>query len=266
MDAKKIEEYVLEIEEKDPINRVSEELAKKPAYIGLKIFEGAICGISDAHDELYASLRDNEEANINLMQPEEWLPGAKSVISIFLPFSRWITEENIGGDWPTDAWLHGRIEGQTAMRKVIQDLADMIIDMGYEALVPAADPRLTVNKVVYTSNWSERHVAFVSGLGTFGLSRGIITELGMAGRLISAVTTLPMTPTPRLYTDLLEYCDKCGSCIKGCPVDAITFEHLKDHKICDEFLEEVFSKETPYYGCGKCQSGMPCAYGIPGNS
>ena len=266
MDAKNIEEYVIEFQEKDPLNKVSAELAKDPAYVGRNIFEGAECGISDANDEIYASLRNNADANIDLMQPEEWLPGAKSVISVFMPFEKWITEENIGGDWPTNAWLHGRIEGQTAMRKLVKDMEDMLEEKGYKAVAPSIDSRLKVNKEILTSNWSERHVAFICGIGTFGLSRGIITELGMAGRLISVVTTLPMVPTPRPYTDLLEYCDKCGSCIKGCPIDAISFEHLKDNKLCDGFLNEVLSKEAPYYGCGKCQSGMPCAYGIPGKS
>ena len=33
------------------------------------------------------------------------------------------------------------------------------------------------------STWSERHVAYVSGLGTFGLSGGLITAKGQAVRL-----------------------------------------------------------------------------------
>jgi len=273
MDEKTMKDFILEFQDKDPANRVPAELAKDPKYTGRKIYDGVICGIADAGDELLASLRGNEGANINMMLPQEWLEGAKSVLSFFMPFERWITEENEGGDWPSCGWLHGRIEGQEALNKMSIALSDRIREEGYEAVTPALDPRLKIYmnnnegaEPVYTSNWSERHVAFIAGLGTFGMSRGIITERGMAGRLMSIVTTLQQSPTPRPYTDLLEYCEKCGDCINNCPPNAISVENLKDHGICDIYLSGIRKQEEPYYGCGKCQSGVRCAFGIPGRS
>ena len=256
-------EFILEFQEKNDANRLSDELAKKPEYAGRKIYEGVLCGIAAADDEIIKSLRSNNEANIDMTQPEEWLPGAESVISVFMPFSKWITEDNKGGDWPSEAWLNGRIEGQITVNQMTLALAEKIKEEGYEAVIPLFDPRFKANKSESTSNWSERHVAFAAGLGTFGLSRGIITELGMAGRFGSLVTTLRIEPTPRPYTDLLEYCAKCGACIRNCPVKAISVENLKDNKLCDIFLDETRLKEDPYYGCGKCQCGVPCAFGIP---
>jgi epoxyqueuosine reductase QueG len=265
--------FVLEFQENDPNNRISIEVAKNPDYIGRKIFEGAICGVAAADDPVIVSLKENKAANIDLIQPTEWLPGAKSVVSFFLPFARWIVEENQGGDMPSDGWLHGRIEGQMAMNKINSALAEKLREEGHGAICPSLDPRLkTYTKPegegmpAYTSNWSERHIAYAAGLGTFGLSHGIITELGTAGRLISLVTTLPLTPVPRPYTDLREYCSKCGACIRACPVKAISMDRPKDHAFCDEKLEEVKKEYAPYYGCGKCQSGMPCAYYIPNKS
>ena len=73
----------------------------------------------------------------------------------------------------------------------------------------------------YASNWSERHVAYVCGLGTFGLSKGLITERGMAGRFGSIVTDAELAPTPRKYSDPFEYCTKCGACQFRCPAKAI---------------------------------------------
>ena len=35
----------------------------------------------------------------------------------------------------------------------------------------------------YFSNWSERHIAYAAGLGTFSLSDGFIIERGIAHRL-----------------------------------------------------------------------------------
>ncbi len=46
-------------------------------------------------------------------------------------------------------------------------------------------------------------MAYISGLGTFSLSKGIITEKGMAGRLISLVTNAALPPTPGLTPALM---------------------------------------------------------------
>lgn len=64
---------------------------------------------------------------------------------------------------------------------------------GYEAVIPCdcpefwsvgragSNPRAWDPSASFTSVWSERHVAYVCGLGTFGLSRGLITEKGQCG-------------------------------------------------------------------------------------
>ena len=83
----------------------------------------------------------------------------------------------------------------------------------------------------YTSNWSERHVAFVCGLGTFGLSKGLITKKGIAGRFGSIITELTLSPDQREYHCIYEYCSMCGACVKNCPVNAISLDKGKNHAI-----------------------------------
>ena len=119
------------------------------------------------------------------------------------------------------------------------------------------------SEVSFTSNWSERHVAFVCGLGTFGLSKGIITSKGVAGRFGSIITELYLSPQKREYENIYEYCSMCGACIKKCPVNAISIENGKDHIICSKFLDKTAEKYKPRYGCGKCQIGVPCESRIP---
>lgn len=78
-----------------------------------------------------------------------------------------------------------------------------------------------VNKL---SNWSERHIAFVAGLGTFGLSKSLITKRGCAGRYGSVITSLPFKSIRREYDGVYDYCSMCGECIARCPSGAITKE------------------------------------------
>jgi epoxyqueuosine reductase QueG len=136
--------------------------------------------------------------------------------------------------------------------------------------------RLRSERLVYTSNWSERHIAHACGLGTFGLCDGLISPAGKAVRIGSIVLRGQIEPTPRPYIRHDEYClfkaDKtCGACIKRCPAGAIT-EHGHDKLLCSAYLDD---KTAPYvqesygfkgYGCGLCQTGVPCASGIPGSS
>lgn len=119
------------------------------------------------------------------------------------------------------------------------------------------------NILNFTSNWSERHIAFVCGLGTFGLSKGLITNKGISGRFGSIITELYITPDKRQYDDIYEYCTMCGACGRNCPASAISVEKGKDHKACFAFLEKTREKHAPRYGCGKCQVKVPCEGSLP---
>ncbi len=93
-----------------------------------------------------------------------------------------------------------------------------------------------------SSAWSERHAAYVSGLGTFGLCDGLITPLGKAMRCGSVIARLSVTPTPRLYEDHHAYClfftkGICGKCADRCPAGAISKEKGHDKKRCQEYID-----------------------------
>jgi epoxyqueuosine reductase QueG len=185
-----------------------------------------------------------------------------------LPFTEEVIESNRKDKhWPSNGWLHARIEGQKAVNKLSLLLNLKLNENGFESIVPPLDKRFWSSKEdpihPFTSNWSERHVAFVCGLGTFGLSRGIITRRGMAGRLGSIVTKLELEPDEKTYKDIYEYCTMCGACARKCPVNAISLENGKDHKPCSDFLDMTEEKYKPRYGCGKCQVSVPCERKIP---
>ncbi len=175
--------------------------------------------------------------------------------------------------WPSNEWLHGRIEGQSFIKDLCFYLKSELEAAGYKTIVPSYDSRflspgskgimLEGKELFFTSNWSERHVAFICGLGTFGLSKALITEKGIAGRLGSVITSLELEPDNRKYNTIYEYCSMCGKCIKNCPTHAISKEKGKNHLLCSDFLDTVLEKHKPWYGCGKCQINVPCEKGIP---
>jgi len=244
------------------LNHVSRELAIRDELAGMKIFNEPIFAYGDADDNGFQSLKETTVVGEHFMLPKEWLPEAKTVIAYFFPFTDEIIESNIMDMlWPSNEWLHGRIEGQNFLLEFSRFLYSKLNDAGYKSLVPGLDHRFKTKG--FTSNWSERHVSYVCGLGTFGLSKGIITEKGMAGRLGSIITELKLEPGIKKYKDVYEYCTLCGNCAINCPVDAISVEEGKDHRKCSDFLDTVREKHKTRYGCGKCQVSVPCERRIP---
>lgn len=256
--------------EKSKENYIPKEIAISDSVIGMRIFEAPVFAFGSADDGYFSRLKEPSAIGKHFLLPKEWLPQAETVISFFLPFSEEIKKGNRRDmSWPSDEWLHGRIEGQVLINRLCRHLMSELINAGYQSLVPAFDERFWLNgegtnhEAQFTSNWSERHAAFICGLGTFGLSKGLITKNGIAGRFGSVITRLKLSPDKRDYNDLYEYCSLCGICAKNCPVEAISLEEGKNHTICSRFLDITAEKYKPRYGCGKCQIDVPCESGIP---
>ncbi|EAX47630.1 4Fe-4S ferredoxin, iron-sulfur binding domain protein [Thermosinus carboxydivorans Nor1] len=229
---------------------------------GLRIFDPPLIGIAAADDPLFAELKKESVIGSHHLLPREWLPSAQTVISYFLPFTAAIRIANRSDGLPATEWLYGRIEGERFNEALRRFLVDLLTDNGHEAVAPALDERYQViNK---RSNWSERHVAYIAGLGTLSLNCSLITARGSAGRVGSIVTSLELAPTVRPYREIYEYCTRCGACIRRCPPLAID-ESGKNHQICSDYVDnETKKRYAPRYGCGKCQTAVPCEDRIPG--
>lgn len=246
-------------------NVITEDIAISQDVIGMKIFDAPIFAFGNADSEDFMLLKESSVIGDHFLLPKEWLPEAKTVISIFLPFNEAVRKNNRGDmEWPSEAWLHGRIEGQVFINNLCKYILSELVNRGFKSVVPSLDERFwSKNGPFFTSNWSERHVAFVCGLGTFGLSKGLITRKGVAGRLASIITELSVPYDAREYKDIYEYCTMCGKCAKNCPAKAISLENGKDHNKCHEFLRKTAEKFKPRLGCGKCQVAVPCENRIP---
>ncbi len=222
---------------------------------GMKMYDEPILGFADASDEIF-NLFKEKAVGSHYVLPNEWLESAKTVVSVFLPFSEELRNSNkLDPEMPSEEWLYGRIEGQKLVNKICTELSEVVAECGYACACPTLTPK--TSEVRFSSCWSERHTAFACGIGTFGLSKGLITEKGMAGRLFSLIISAELEPTPRTYKDINEYCTMCGKCIKNCPASAISKDGKVD-KICSDYLDITKEKFAPRYGCGKCQVNVPC--------
>ena len=261
----------------DPGNR-----AEVPGQGSIQLFDAPLIGVADAHDPLFNRFRDPDIIGDAFLAPCEWIPEAQSVISFFFPFTEALRRSNRGSSaWPSLAWAYGRYEGQTFIVACLEALKQRLAEEGVNAVIPTRDPRFTVRIVPVAalaedgespdspetteggdfranSAWSERHVAYACGLGTFGLSRGFITERGMAGRLGSIIVDCALPPDARPCDDPMAYCIRCGACVRNCPAHAISLEHGKSNRLCNAYLDTTREHFAPRYGCGKCQVDVPC--------
>ena len=201
-----------------------------------------------------------------------------SVISWVLPIPEDTRAANRKADkFPSLLWSHTRNFGEPFNDRLRKHVVSLLKRKGHRSVAPAASPHFVHHMhqptVGFTSNFSERHAAYASGLGTFGLCDGFITARGKAMRLGSVVTDLVLAPSDRPYSHHRENClyhfnGTCKACASRCPAGAITEEgHDKDR--CSAYMHEKSraAKGSEYgvaiTGCGLCQTRVPCESGIP---
>jgi epoxyqueuosine reductase len=244
-----------------------------------------LMGYSSGGDPLYIELQKDigppfmTPAEIfNRSFPRAHVSGDElTIICIVLPKTQHTREDNRKETaYPSERWIRSKHFGGEFGKKLCAHLVKTLGDVGYEAVAPGYVPFFTIGKsgkYGLASTWSERHAAYVSGLGTFGLCDGLITEKGKAMQCYSVIVRATMPPTHRPYEDHHAHClfyarGTCGLCIKRCPAEAIS-EKGHDKERC---AKHCFGVAQPYarsrfgiddYGCGLCQTGVPCESGNP---
>jgi ferredoxin len=200
-----------------------------------------------------------------------------SIISWILPISEDTRKSNRKEEkFPSKLWAYTKDYGEACNNALRKHVKGFLEDLGYVAIAPTFLPvcqPFRDPKVGWVSPWSERHIAYACGLGTFSLNDGFITPRGMALRIGSVVTLLKLTPSEKRYRHYKENClqfrnEKCGKCIPRCPAGAIT-EKGHDKEKCWKYIEsEPLKARRMEYGvqsasCGLCQTGVPCEFEIP---
>ncbi len=203
-------------------------------------------------------------------------PQDLTVISWILPQTdETKSEHRIQKKYPTERWVRARMYGEEANDKLRRHVVDALLASSIEAVAPLLSPLWSAKmseRYGYASTWSERHAAYAAGLGTFGLSDGLITPKGKAMRCGSVIARIDIPASARPYNNHNEYClfysqGTCGKCIERCPAGAIS-KAGHDKTKCSAYLNTTWEYvRTNYgfkgYGCGLCQTGIPCESGIP---
>ncbi len=250
-----------------------------------KAFEVPLVGFSKGDDPLYEAYKDYVgpfhltpwEIFAVTFRDFNVKPEELTVVSWILPHNKTTKADNRKETfYPSERWARGRIFGEEVNEKLRKHMVAFLASEGYRVVAPSLLPQFSIRispKYGYASTWSERHAAYASGLGTFGLCDGLITPAGKAMRTGSIIAQIQVPPTPRPYKDHHEYClfftqGICGKCMPRCPVGAIT-EAGKNKEACYKHLFSVTKEHVTAnygfdgYGCGLCQTGVPCESKIP---
>jgi epoxyqueuosine reductase len=175
---------------------------------------------------------------------------------------------------------HSRWIGIRLYESIERHVASILEVLGCNAVAPTGSKFFEIRQMPgdwLAANWSERHIAYACGLGTFGLNGLMITSKGCAVYLGSVVCDLALTPTPRASSHVANcpfYRDgSCGYCIRRCTASAIgangrsnpvCLGNLRDAQAV-KVIELGLDKELvgPAPACGRCSTGLPCEDRIP---
>jgi epoxyqueuosine reductase QueG len=200
-------------------------------------------------------------------QPEQFVPGARSIIVVGLPFTRGIMATVIKHELSglqtssRDVLLDGRTPVQGAERffmTVENDMLDHEVSMIAYRLARFIESKGHRTMYLPTSKKSDQRfwtapfyhmpAMYLAGLGTLGLNACIVTpEFGPRIWTTSIITSLELPPGQPRAEDV---CTHCRLCVENCPVSALDGEGWKDVYRC------------PTYGCcGTCVAICPVGSG-----
>ncbi|MBU1879679.1 MAG: epoxyqueuosine reductase, partial [Chloroflexi bacterium] len=156
-------------------------------------YRSPLVGFAAADDSAWQVIR--ERVNSEHLLPTDMLPGAQTVVAFFVPFAHRVVAENRRHFYVSPEWAQAYVETNALILDICRGLATMLADRGvWAAFEP---PTHNFDPATLRSVWSHKSVAYVAGLGEWGLHHMLITERGCAGRLGSLVIDAAIPPTPR---------------------------------------------------------------------
>lgn len=225
------------------------------------VWREPVVGFAGANSEYVRKLKEIIMPEHKM--PEDFLTDATIIIVYFLPFTREIANSNV--NTKTNDASHEWALGYTYTDEIVPQLNSFlkqkIEESGWKAEIPSG---IGMQEDILKSNWSHRHLAYAAGMGTFGINNMLITKQGCCGRYSSIVCNIPLEPDEPYKYELCLYKSKgiCKKCVENCYSGALTldgFDRFKCYEACMKNID-VFGVDV----CGKCTTGIPCAFIAPG--
>lgn len=213
----------------------------------------------DASDKMFFKLKEVVSPSHAL--PKDLLPEAKTVVAYFIPFDEEIVKSNEEGRECSKAWAKAYIETNQLISDLNTFIKDELQKLGHKTNIIPATHNMDEEKLI--SDWSHRHVAFIAGLGKFGLNNMLITDKGCCGRVGTFITDLNIEPTKRKDGEncLYKHMNICKKCVDKCVNNALkidSFDRYKCYEMClynAKFHSGIVFSDV----CGKCLVNVPCS-------
>ncbi|MBU7004930.1 MAG: epoxyqueuosine reductase, partial [Theionarchaea archaeon] len=150
-----------------------------------------LVGYSSGADPLYEfykrEIGEFHTKPVEFFAGQEVEPSDLTVVSWVLPQTE-VTKADHRAEthFPSERWARSRTFGEEVNDDLRRHVVGALANMGIKSVAPAISPEFKTvrdSRHVFASSWSERHAAYASGLGTFGLSDGLITPVGKAIRV-----------------------------------------------------------------------------------
>ena len=226
-----------------------------------------VVGLADAGDPMFQELK--KAVSENHLLPGDLLPDATAVVAYYIPFTEELAAANIQGRTSSREWAVAYRETNDLIGRINAEVYGKLSDYGYSVAEIPATRNFDEEKLI--SDWSHRHIAYVAGLGTFGLNNLLITEKGCCGRIGSFVTNAKLDKTklaakrPDKEHCLYRRNETCWKCVDRCVNGSLAIDGL-DRKRCYELLlynDRIHKMDGLGEVCGKCNVDLPCAHRIP---
>lgn len=225
-------------------------------------YRDPIIGFVAAEDPGFSTI--SELIGFDHLMPEDLLPGARCVVSFFLPFAPEIAYANAyKKEKVAREWAVAYVETNTLIGEITSKLVEKLDRGGIQA---AAEPATgNFDEKALKSHWSHKSIAVLAGIGSFGLHQMVITDAGCAGRFGSLVIDSDLTIDKPANKERCEFyaSGTCLDCVLGCPVNALNEEKPFNRQACWEQClknrEDFLDLGDKVHICGKCAVAGPCA-------
>jgi len=227
------------------------------------LWKEPIIEIIPAENDKFKILKD--AVSPDHFMPNDVLPDAKSIVVFFMPFEENIVSSNDNGPKVSEEWVRAYLTTNDLIKKISDNIETLMIKNGYRAGKIPATHNFDTKKIV--SNWSHRHIAYLAGMGTFGINNMLITKNGCCGRFGSIVINYKFNEYKKINANAMEEkClnkknGSCGICQKKCIANVYAngkFDRFGCYKQCLENAENhrhIGHADV----CGKCLVGLPCS-------